>query len=263
MPTPIEAIEEFRRQCRKPQWTKGTHKTLKKVGKTALTVGVGIGATALGAAVPIIAAAIPLSLPAFVPLAGYGGIVSSIGEAGVDVMTAYDDAHDEDVARPPHFDAGILNRANIRSIADGKLLSSSEVAGNRAGTRGSIKIKDLLPAILSHYEASRKIMPVGQRQLDQMGGEFSSCHDAETIYKTLANLDYHLSKMKAYADALYQVAGAFKAFCDRNADNLEQAWDRTDGAMQQVMQKNPDWHRHNCPVMHTCYRTRKIGRMIS
>ncbi|MBZ0150654.1 MAG: hypothetical protein K8J09_03910 [Planctomycetes bacterium] len=254
MTNPIDAKREFRQQNRRPDWSKGTHQTTKAVAKTAGAVTMGIGAVAIGAAVPF-------SLPVWAPLAATGPWLSALGEAWSDVAWAIHDAHDKDVERPKGHNTmvehDLLDRSQILSIVDQKPLAA--VAGNRAGTRGSITVKDLLPAILKHYKAAHGIM--NGRLRDIPTDQVWSCHQLEHLYKNLANLDYHLSKMKAYADALVHFATAFKSFCDHNAANLKQAWDATEKKVDKVMDESEDWHRLHCPVLHTCYRTSKLSRV--
>lgn len=253
MPTPQEAKLEFKTKCRKPDWSKGTHKTLKAVGKTAASVALGIGAVGIGAAIPI-------ALPAWAPLTMMGAWLSAMGEAWSDIEWAFYDAHDEDIPVAKKPEAGKLDRSQIRSIVDNQLLSA--VAPNRAGTRGKVDFKDILPAIISHYQAAKEIMQVKLKDINPQF-ELTSCHDAEKYYKMLANLDYHLSKMKAYAEALHQMSTGFKNFCDNNAANLQSAWKSITDGMEKVMDQNDDWHKKNCPVLHTCYRTGKLSRVFS
>jgi hypothetical protein len=210
------------------------------------------------------------AIPALIPLgltaaAAAAAGTALVGYVGTDVAPeAYSGLKDrKDVpCMPPNVP--LVDRTQIKSLLrkneGGVPLTLAQVAGNRAGTRGHQHVKDLLEAIVVHYQLAMRIWnaPPYNPGVAPVPG---SCQEAEDLYRKFMEVDYHLSKMMAYAQKLEEVAHAYVEFCNRNAQRLQGFLEDCTQDVKTVLMQGEDWHHHHCHVDDHCYRTSKLSRV--
>jgi len=258
---PKEAFKALVEECYKPKTStsRTTHKVEKAVVKT---VGVG-GAVVALATVPALPALIAVTHMSAAALAATFGAASYVGS---DVVPeAHSGLKDrKDVPCTP-ADVPLVDRTQIKSLLRtneaGAPLTLAQVAGNRAGTRGYQHVKDLLQSIVVHYQLAMRIWNAPPYRPGSQAPVPHSCQDAEDLYRKFVEVDYHLSKMYAYAEGLEKVAHAYVTFCTNNAKRLDGLFDDCCRQALEVLSQKDDWHHHHCHVDDHCYRTSKLSRV--
>jgi hypothetical protein len=258
---PKEAFKALAEECYKPKTS--TSRTTHKVEKVvATTVVFGGAAVAVGTvfALPALIAVTGMSALAL----GATGGAFSYGVTDV-VPEAYSGCKDrKDVpCMPPNVP--LVDRTRIKSLLrrddSGTPLTLAQVAGNRAGTRGHQHLKDLLEAIVAHYQLAMRTWSGPPYRPGIQSPSPHSCQEAEDLYRKFVEVDYHLSKTCAYAEKLEEVAHAYVTFCKRNAITLEGYFDDSKRRVNLVLEQSEDWHHHHCHVDDHCYRTSKLSRV--
>lgn len=272
---PKQAFEALEKECYKPKTStsRTTHKVEKGVAIAVGGAALGAGGAALGVvlapagaalaaafALPSLAALTHMSAAA---LAATGSAVSSIGgSAGSAAYSGLKDRKDMPCT-PGNVPA--LDRTTIKSLLrkdnGGTPLTLKQVAGDRAGTKGNVYVKDLLEAIVAHYQLAMRNWNDPPFRPGMQSPSPHSCQEAEDLYRKFVEVDYHLSKMCAYAEKLKEVADAYVTFCKRNAFTLEGYFDDCKRRVNLVLEQRDDWHHKHCNVMDHCYRTSKFSRM--
>jgi hypothetical protein len=255
---PQEAFKALVEECYKPRSsTKRTrHKIEKKVGKY-----VGVGALVVGGAV----------VPALIPLATAAAAVTAGGTA-LTIYGATDGLPEgisgyENRKDMPCLPRGVpaLDRAEIKSLLrkdeHGNAVKLRDVAGDRAGTTGKVHVKELLESIVVHYRFAMGIWNgPPYRPGEELEQSPQSCQDAEDLYRKFMEVDYHLSKMMAYAQKLKQIATAYETFCTTNAQKLQGYLEDCTQQVMYVLGRSDDWHHTHCQTFEHCYRTSKWSR---
>ncbi len=153
------------------------------------------------------------------------------------------------------FKSDKLNRAKIKSILQYPELLP-DVTESRAGTEGYASANDLIKTIASHYEMIEQIW----KEEPFCTGRADSCAQAQALYQQYLDMDYHLSKMRAYSEALLIIAKDFSDFCTRTAQDLALPWSTVKKGVPDVLNKSADWHIQHCAEAQYCYRVDFVRR---
>jgi len=252
------AFKALVEECYKPRSStkRTTHKVEKKVGKY-----VGVGALVVGGAV--VPALIPLATAAAGVVAGGTALTIYGATDGLpEAISGYENR--KDVPLPTGVHVPALDRAQITSLlrkdAGGGAVKLRDVAGDRAGTTGKVHAKELLESIVVHHRFAMGIWNGPPYKPGDDAPSPQSCQEAEDIYRKFMEVDYHLSKMMAYAQKLKEIATAYETFCTRNADRLRGFLEDCTADVKTVLMQGEDWHHKHCQTFEHCYRTSKWSR---
>lgn len=251
------AFKALVEECYKPRSStkRTTHKVEKVVAKT-----VGVGGIVVASAV----------VPALIPLATAAAVVVAGSTAlGTYVVTdripeAYSGLKDRKDMPCLPLGVAALDRANIKSLLrkdeGGQPLKLREVAGKREGTTGKVHAKELLDSIVVHYQFAMWIWNGPPYRPGEDAPSPQSCQQAEDLYRKFMEVDYHLSKMMAYAQKLKEIATAYETFCTTNAKNLRGYLDTFEKQVKEMLGEDELWHHNHCQTFDHCYRTSKWSR---
>jgi hypothetical protein len=272
----ISAFEALQAECYKP--TSSTMRTRKKVVQEGAKVVGGIVAGAAGPVAAVAPLAAPVLkagaaavnavakaiLPSLTPIesAALGGAGAAalgvVQDKAVDAFSGLGDR--KDLPMPHNSHMPLVDRAQIKSVLrPGRTLA--QVAGNRAGTRGQVLMKELLDSIIVHYQLAMQIWKGPPYKPGEILAPLKSCQEAEDLYRKFMEVDYHFSKVNAYARKFKELADAYVKFCESNTSKLQGALHDCEEAVLFVLKQGPEWHQKHCQVTDHCYRTRKISRI--
>ncbi|HTY64140.1 MAG TPA: hypothetical protein VMG30_17960 [Acidobacteriota bacterium] len=154
--------------------------------------------------------------------------------------------------------SGPVDRSKIPSILQrGSTLSL--IAPERSGTEGFVKAEDLVQSMRDHLKKAKEAqgeIPVGvQLQI------LSCCH-AEELYQHFVNMDYHMSKVKAYALALQNLSKSYLDFCTEFEKSWSNQWNEMLKSVEWTLSKPLNWHMENCgadeDLRQHCYRAKFV-----
>ncbi|BDI03159.1 hypothetical protein [Sphaerotilus microaerophilus] len=224
-------------------------KNVSSTKRTRKAVAKAVGGATGEAVVVALASVVPIVLPLFVELLleGGKGVVGAV--EGGRAKTTMEDGDDREA----------LRRDNIQSILFGAPLLS--VVGPRPGTHGRVWQSELMALVMIHYRKAHEIWAAEPFPAGKAVEGLASCHDAELLYRKHVEVDYHLSKMKAYAEELQKVASKYVEFCNKNSQTLQKSFKMAEGAAKAVMEHDERWHQAHCGVAEHCYRTTKWLRL--
>jgi hypothetical protein len=120
--------------------------------------------------------------------------------------------------------AASLNRGTIKSKVMHSGVTLKQLAGDRAGTRGTLPIQDLLPCIFSHLG---KAVKAWNSKPFRPGGNcvVSNTEDAMALYAKFASVDYHFSKAAFYTERLEEICNTLKGYNSRCENTIKTGWD--------------------------------------
>lgn len=272
----VSAFEALQAECYKP--TSSTMRTRKRVVQEGAKVVGGIvidTAGAVAGVAPVVAPVLKAGaaaanavakaiLPRLTPIesAALGGAGAAalgvVKDKAVDAYSGYGDRKDLPMPHGSHLP--LVDRAQIKSILrPDKTLAN--VAGDRAGTRGQVLMKELLDSIIVHYQLAMQIWNGPPYKPGEVLEPLQSCQEAEDLYRKFMEVDYHFSKVNAYARKFKELADAYVAFCENNTTRLRGALHDCEEQVLIVLNRKPDWHHKHCHVADHCYRTSKVSRM--
>ncbi len=149
---------------------------------------------------------------------------------------------------------GPVDRSKIPSILQhGKTLA--QIAPGRSGTQGFMKEEDLVKSLKEHHqmaEVAQSDIPVG------VPIQILSCCHAEELYQHFVDMDYHMSKVKAYAQALQSMSKSYLDLCAHFEKDWAIHWTDMNKKVSETMGKPLEWHGVNCgsdpELQKHCYR---------
>jgi hypothetical protein len=119
-----------------------------------------------------------------------------------------------------------------------------QLAGSRAGTRGTLPVQDLLPCIFSHLG---KAVQAWNSEPFRPGGQHTvgNTQDAVALYAKFASVDYHFSKAAFYTERLEEICNTLKAYNNRCKEKIETGWEWKAHEMidQEIQRQQGQRHR--------------------